>query len=144
MSILLTLPPHLLEKIEAIITADIGQELGLEIHEGLKQAQRDVIEFKKKSATTLAVPIQTAKNNGVGSKRSQSRTKINERQDIGIVEQDGADDEPNEEELLPHQPPPTIDEEILLALSKWARTDIGPVILKRKGLGEFPQPHDPR
>lgn len=35
----------------------------------------------------------------------------------------------------PDQPPPTIDEEVLVALSKWASTGIGRVTLKRKGLG---------
>lgn len=126
MSVLLILTPHLVEKIEAILAADLADQLDFRLEKDLKIAKQEAADY----AVAIAIRAKSVSSipSGIEKKTEEEREGAEEVEKLQTPDK------------TPVAPPPipsaTIDEETLLALSKWATSDIGPVILKRKGLGE--------
>lgn len=117
---LLTLPPHLIEKIEAILDADLqdAQSLDEETQRRLRKARDDHRGWKPPTALTAQTSKLTDGTTGCNDDASST---------VVIVGTELAVDDP--------PAPPIIDEEVLVSLSRWAGTDLGQVILKRNHIG---------
>ncbi|KAI9633998.1 uncharacterized protein MKK02DRAFT_28727 [Dioszegia hungarica] len=127
MTTLLTLPPHLVEKIQAILAAKLGDKVDANIRAGLKKVQQDVSASaaeQERLASALAARWSELSGTKVSVDVGEASLGNAPLREPGLEEDGDA----------PDQPPPTIDEEVLVALSKWASTGIGRVTLKRKGL----------
>jgi hypothetical protein len=133
MSVFLTLPPQLLEKIEAILQADISEGFGDKIRQGLLKARRDIQQHDEESPSQANLVLLKQPKDPEAD-HPPSVTGADKKK--GSISGDEASD--CAPAVVPPPPPPTIDEDILVDLSRWASSDIGSIVLERKGLGQFP------
>jgi hypothetical protein len=110
----LTLPPHLLETIKQLLIADV--ELPSDLRRDLDAALS--------SAAVVAVDAQRTVPD---TERGQERPEVSSGSDYP----EGAEVSEAAEEVVP----PTIDVEVLEQLSRWATSNDGRALLKRKRLG---------
>lgn len=119
----LTFPAHLVEKISALLVYDIARQLDvalkLELEEALKAAD---------SARTDAT--RAALIDGAAAEQKSNNTDRGDGEDPSKAEADAQ---------IPVDPPapPTIAEETLENVSRWADSKLGRGILRRYNLGPF-------
>lgn len=120
MSVLLTLPPHLIEKIEAILEADLQDDHSFseDTRRGLRKARDEYQSWTPPTTLTLQ-----------SAQLTEDKTALHT--DTEPTSQ------PDDEDSVAEDPPapPTVDEEVLVSLSRWAGTNVGQVILKRNRIG---------
>lgn len=133
----LTLPPHLVDRIRAILVYDIARQLDESLKDELTGAVEgvdagDVTTGREGSPSVISLAGDTDQRNAAATGTSELSHQGEE-----------ADDDQPESVAVPVDPPapPTIAEETLEDVARWADTKIGRGILKRYNLGTCPPSH---
>lgn len=129
MSVLIILSPHLVERIEAFLKVGDDVEPSCRLAESCTTQLELAVRAFQTQAGTNSTKKGTAREI-VGARPGEADDGNNGSEADHTDTQSGSPPE-----SAPAPAPAVIDEDALIQLSQWALSDLGMVILKRKGLG---------